>query len=579
MQYNFCMRFINVFDADGYTFDISVYQRPFVWNIKNIEALHETLNDSVFFGIGVVIESKEKVFDVIDGQQRLITFALLFGHLKNIKINLNIDSLTDKDLFKKIMSTADVEKLNRIKTSSHFLKKILTFKKMIVDESGTFGNLESLKNKLIENKHELSFVVLEPSVNVVQTFIRMNEKGEELNVADFYKAALIEKYSDADETFDNKSWSAAMEKYECLISDSIFNPKIGDLFAQAYNSQFFLRSNENINSKVWLTSGRKVFSNNFLVDVTDVFDRYIAWATNVLPKKNSTINNFETISFITFSNKVISGSAPLLFSIKNWNVQVKEKSAKMQRSFFLIGLLNNLLSNAKTKISVKEINWFYKKMLKEFNSNIESNDCLDVLNKKLLSEITNQFNSWDGELQEGTFKKAKYNYSAESDIGDGYKMNFEVAKFAISLKSTFIELSFLKKNKMSELSESYDGDQIIFEGIKNSQLFTETEIDVVINSVGYKKMMPKTISIEHLLNKGTNELVFLELVDKKVNNTELDDKDFGEKIKIIKSHKDVEDNKVVMGQETLKNYEAISKMLNTNNKDGLKELILSSLGS
>ena len=80
-------------------FNIPPYQRPYSWENEQIEELFsdllsasesvtkkEKLKDAApyFLGSIVLVASEEKLFDVIDGQQRLTTITLLLAALKEI---------------------------------------------------------------------------------------------------------------------------------------------------------------------------------------------------------------------------------------------------------------------------------------------------------------------------------------------------------------------------------------------------------------------------------------------------------------------------------------------------------------
>jgi uncharacterized protein with ParB-like and HNH nuclease domain len=81
---------LTLFDRKLY--NIPEYQRPYEWDIDKCETLWNDLinnynnpDDGYFLGIIVLIESKDKKkieYDVVDGQQRLISLSLLLRVLR-----------------------------------------------------------------------------------------------------------------------------------------------------------------------------------------------------------------------------------------------------------------------------------------------------------------------------------------------------------------------------------------------------------------------------------------------------------------------------------------------------------------
>ncbi|MDR0846150.1 MAG: DUF262 domain-containing protein [Lactobacillales bacterium] len=63
-------------------YKIPVYQRPYSWTKKNQEDLFKDITDNDYeYFIGSVITKKtkdDKVFEIIDGQQRLITTSIFY---------------------------------------------------------------------------------------------------------------------------------------------------------------------------------------------------------------------------------------------------------------------------------------------------------------------------------------------------------------------------------------------------------------------------------------------------------------------------------------------------------------------
>ncbi len=155
---------------------IPVYQRPYEWNRTNVFVLLNDINrnynndEEINLGTIIVCKNKEETFDIVDGQQRLITLSLLLKILnENIKINL---------LDKQMLCVNKTEKLirNNYKTIKEYIAWL-----------GKNDNLDNFYNYLI---HKVNFYLLEAkSINeAFQLFDGRNSKYKNLTPVDLLKA-------------------------------------------------------------------------------------------------------------------------------------------------------------------------------------------------------------------------------------------------------------------------------------------------------------------------------------------------------------------------------------------------------
>ena len=93
-----------IFTDEDYFYQIPEYQKPYSWDKDNVSELLDNLvkaftnskknkdkNEPYFFGSLVLVQNGDR-YDVIDGQQRLTTFTMLFCVLRN----LYMDGFSDK---------------------------------------------------------------------------------------------------------------------------------------------------------------------------------------------------------------------------------------------------------------------------------------------------------------------------------------------------------------------------------------------------------------------------------------------------------------------------------------------------
>lgn len=88
-------------------YKIPEYQRPFYWKKDNFEQLisdlirecNENPNDEYFLGTAVFHwKDSEKIFDIVDGQQRITTLMILFACFRDV-----LTAVEDKDFFQQMV--------------------------------------------------------------------------------------------------------------------------------------------------------------------------------------------------------------------------------------------------------------------------------------------------------------------------------------------------------------------------------------------------------------------------------------------------------------------------------------------
>ena len=139
-------------------FNIPSYQRPYVWGEDNINELLDDIlyafeNDSqdTYFMGALVLQNKENdEYDILDGQQRLTTLALLLATIRdNIKVEKTKKVLQDH-LFQEDDETADIPSRNRF-TFNIRNEVQRFFEEYIIKENGTFNIEKALEDEQFKN--------------------------------------------------------------------------------------------------------------------------------------------------------------------------------------------------------------------------------------------------------------------------------------------------------------------------------------------------------------------------------------------------------------------------------------------
>ena len=162
------------------------YQRPYKWQIKNIEDLlvdvsmaiedYEKYNHNFKYRIGSVIVFKNKSkFEIVDGQQRILSFALLMTYL-------------DSKISKTIFDTKFKNKTTQLNLHRNY---------QFIEE---WFSLKQNQKQLFKNalKNILEVVVI-PVLNIseaFQLFDSQNNRGKALDPHDLLKAYHLREMKD-----------------------------------------------------------------------------------------------------------------------------------------------------------------------------------------------------------------------------------------------------------------------------------------------------------------------------------------------------------------------------------------------
>ena len=258
-----------VFSAPRVSFLIPDYQRPYSWEREQCETLWNDIkdfafpndncddfndSDTYFLGTILTFPNFSNEYEVIDGQQRLVTFLLLlrafydaFGKMqdsnaKNVLMKLeeciwNTDRFgnpdqssikviseviidTDNDELKKITVEGKSTKGNK----SNYAKNYCYFQECIKGFIKRTPDYFSLLPLRILNNCVLLPIRVDSRETALQIFTTLNDRGMPLSDTDILKAKFYKFYSTDDEKKSNfiKDWKDLEE-----LCSKIFHPKKG----------------------------------------------------------------------------------------------------------------------------------------------------------------------------------------------------------------------------------------------------------------------------------------------------------------------------------------------------------------
>lgn len=241
-----------IFSIEGRTqYKIPIYQRSYSWHPSNIEDLfNDIINESLGYYIGNILvtesddieaaQSGNKIYYVVDGQQRLTTIGLFFLAIYEF-INDQYDSLTPNyeecigiknDIKRKLLYDDESTKLELLEKDQEVYENFLGI--MCDKKSAKFGNrafakrykyiLELYEEQFSESKDLIEFykklnqlellrIIAENISDAFTVFSSINAKGLPLTLIDLMKSSYLGEATKAGVT-----QSESMQKWDNLVS-------------------------------------------------------------------------------------------------------------------------------------------------------------------------------------------------------------------------------------------------------------------------------------------------------------------------------------------------------------------------
>lgn len=271
---------------DGNTrYTVPEYQRPYAWRPERAEALWEDLmgsylhdpdsrKDEYMLGSLVLVKQKPNMYDVVDGQQRLVTLALMLCALRdsleshrasvddasdldnaireiNYSLNLGKELILlndgrDMGVFDSIRKSAGMRKsavalyrnYSRLRTYADELCKRCGIGEPQNHKSG----IHQFHRILSELKYRISFVCVsiddEDRSNQYQIFESLNSKGQILHQADLIKNYVLKSVEPEQREETGKRWDNIMRKFVLAGRSEGRNMTPDDIIYYSMQSRF-----------------------------------------------------------------------------------------------------------------------------------------------------------------------------------------------------------------------------------------------------------------------------------------------------------------------------------------------------
>lgn len=170
LKKNDCNEVIKV-DNDDYNLSIPDYQRIYCWEEKNVLKLLDDIKDfsknTYHLGSIILHKKNQNEYDIVDGQQRLVTLSLLILNIKkNVEFNLLNSKFTSKEAL-----------------------DYLGYNKWLIENYRGFNQLEKKINQILDNLQFSVLTIEDESIDLAYTFFsNQNSRGKSLTDYDLLKA-------------------------------------------------------------------------------------------------------------------------------------------------------------------------------------------------------------------------------------------------------------------------------------------------------------------------------------------------------------------------------------------------------
>lgn len=189
-----CKEVAQYFNDKKYQLTIPFYQRAYVWDSERVKILLEDLDEQMnadlnqnnpekyLLGSLILYKNDKDEFEVVDGQQRLVSLALILLCLEKLtNKNATIDFLKDSTF-------AHSESKKHIKENYDFIVSWFSNKKgWKIDDKNNIANIKTYIKEL-KDKIEFIYVVAPTLDDAFIFFDSVNAKGMRLEAYDLIKA-------------------------------------------------------------------------------------------------------------------------------------------------------------------------------------------------------------------------------------------------------------------------------------------------------------------------------------------------------------------------------------------------------
>jgi hypothetical protein len=192
---------------------IPSFQRPYKWSVKNVTQLVEDIHrfkGTTPYRIGTIVVYKEEdKYNIVDGQQRTITFLLM---LKAIAKNLQSQEL--KDMLQDIKASTFVPKFRNDISKKNIQDNYREIDRRSADMDDTFVDF-------FLNKCEVTHFVIDDVSEAFQFFDSQNARGRDLEPHDLLKAFHLRELDEYEKAISEDEKARLVDTWEGMNSEDL----------------------------------------------------------------------------------------------------------------------------------------------------------------------------------------------------------------------------------------------------------------------------------------------------------------------------------------------------------------------
>lgn len=207
------MSIAEIYNDDKATYEVPIYQRNYAWEKDEISTLIQDVFDAFeankrtyYIGTLVSFHKGDKVYEVIDGQQRLTTIYLILSALGITTKN----KLSYRARKKSNDTIKCIPDLKEVDEKDFGIEKGFEYAKDAIKEKVSETRKDDFK-KYFQERVSIIHYQVPKNINLNHYFEIMNSRGEQLEKHEIIKVRLIEKLNDDDKATFNRLWENCSE--------------------------------------------------------------------------------------------------------------------------------------------------------------------------------------------------------------------------------------------------------------------------------------------------------------------------------------------------------------------------------
>lgn len=354
---------------------VPIYQRPYAWTEEHINDLLNDLKESFpeeYFIGTIVVSKKNNYLEIIDGQQRLATFNIIYSAIRDFLLDLKDDDgakiIEEAYLYKPLLRTREPE----VKLDLGFNDREFFKNKIILRRNNDNLQPEKLSHERIDNayskiydyiKNEYSshsnqinhiydlidffkdkitiiIVSVADEANAFTIFETLNDRGLSLSQVDLIKNFLFNKSGDRLSEAQDK-WARFTGAIEAAESEE----EILQYVRYHWSAKYGLTREKELFDKIKRKTNNSNLVITYLSELESDVNSYLA----LLNPNHSFWNSYSDVSRIYLKNLLdlqLYQNRPLLLSIlKKFSKVDVEKALKLVVSWSVRNLIVGIIGS------------------------------------------------------------------------------------------------------------------------------------------------------------------------------------------------------------------------------------------